>query len=103
MKSPCRQLVGVEELPTGSEAYSLFSGHMQNFKIYAIHEGDFLKATCQRSPLKGADIILQLWQYPPDFFEQDGHIDVLSRTLVLNDASEEEINRMLSEIDNSVE
>lgn len=103
MKSPCRQLVGVEELPTGCEAYWLFRNHTQKFEVYAIHEEDFRKATCQRSPLKGADIILQLWQYPPDLFKQDGHIDDLSRTLVLNDASEEEINRMLSEIDNSVE
>jgi len=49
--------------------------------------------------LKGADIILQIWQYPPDFFGQDGYVDKLSRTLALNDASEEEINRMLSEIE----
>jgi len=99
MKSPCRQLVGVEELPTGCKTCSLSHNYTQKFEVCAVHEEDFLKATCQRIPLKGADIILQIWQYPPDFFGQDGYVDKLSRTLVLNDASEEEINRMLSEIE----
>lgn len=103
MKCPCRQLVGVEELPKDCRTFQISHDYLRDLQVYAVFEDDFLKATCQRTPLKSANITLQIWQYPPDFFEQDKQIDELSRTLVLNDASEEEINRMLSKIGNSIE
>ena len=61
--------------------------------------GENTVSKCAVTPLKGADVVLLLWRWPPDFFTDKGNIDTLSRFLAVNDESEEGINRLLSGID----
>ncbi len=99
MECPFRHIVAVEEEPGDCQTFKVPWRRVEHPQAFAVYEAEFRKSKCPRTPLKSADVVLFLWRWPPGFFTDDGGIDMLSRFLAVNDASEEEINRMLSGID----
>ena len=99
MESPFRHIVAVEEEPDDCQTFKVPWRRVEHPQAFAVYEEEFRKSKCPRTPLKSADVVLLLWRWPPGFFTDDGRIDTLSRFLAVNDASEEKINRMLSDID----
>lgn len=103
MESPFRHIVAVEEEPDDCRTFSIPWRRVEHPKTFAVYEEEFRKSKCQRAPLKGADVVLLLWSYPPDFFTDGEGIDSLSMTLAANTCSDEEINQLLSRIGNSID
>lgn len=102
--NPCKRTVGVLSAPEGS----VVAGEDALATISALNEGD---PTCFALPLKGfrerkldlfspesAPCQLQLWHYPPTFF--DGHrIDPVSLLLSLRNATDDRVQIELQKLE----